>query len=356
MTININNYSQFYKSTETLKHYGNTTADTKDTLVKYEFNTKDAEGNKIMDKMSREETLQAMKDISSQYGSNVIVEFSGDGLAKLIDGKTGWADRPLSAEEEAIKAAKQAEFDNAVVQLENTHRIIIPNTRTNKLLYSSLEGADENVTRAVTGIIKNYLMPSSVEGMSENERRDMAAFGLEEAKYLAENYLDKDKQGNFLAVMETIAKYGLNGSVAGDGKATYNIEKGLNYAGAIDDMDILKEKTPGLYKEINELNQRIISHKDNGKMGFGAEFLNLFKRAQKVLDAVNDKGETNREAAISSYKDWEEKINNTAIPAVFNNTSYTDIASFFESLQNKSHLSGDWLNNNMARFIKWMDF
>ena len=38
-----------------------------------------------MDKMSREETLQAMKTISAQYGDNVIVEFSGDGLAALVE-------------------------------------------------------------------------------------------------------------------------------------------------------------------------------------------------------------------------------------------------------------------------------
>ncbi len=59
MMININqNYSQFYRGTEQIKSYGATDSK-KDTLVKYEFNTVDEQGNKIMDKMSREETLQA---------------------------------------------------------------------------------------------------------------------------------------------------------------------------------------------------------------------------------------------------------------------------------------------------------
>ena len=40
-----------------------------------------------MDKMSREETLQAMNDIRSQYNSDVIVEFSGDGMAALVDSR-----------------------------------------------------------------------------------------------------------------------------------------------------------------------------------------------------------------------------------------------------------------------------
>lgn len=35
--------------------------------------------------MSREETLSAMKEIRSQYGDDVIVEFSGDGMAVLVN-------------------------------------------------------------------------------------------------------------------------------------------------------------------------------------------------------------------------------------------------------------------------------
>ena len=77
------NYSQFYKGTESLKSYGSGSASKKDTLVKYEFNTTDEKGNKVMDKMSKEETFRTMNEISSYYGDNVIVEFSGDALTAL---------------------------------------------------------------------------------------------------------------------------------------------------------------------------------------------------------------------------------------------------------------------------------
>ena len=59
-------YSQFYRGTTNIPSYGNGIYK-KDTLVKYEFNTTDEHGNKIMDKMSREETLQAMKDSVNQW-------------------------------------------------------------------------------------------------------------------------------------------------------------------------------------------------------------------------------------------------------------------------------------------------
>lgn len=75
-------YSRFYKGTEQLKSYGSA-ATKKDTLVKYEFNTTDEKGNKVMDKMSKEESFRIMNDIASQYGDNVIVEFSGDALTAL---------------------------------------------------------------------------------------------------------------------------------------------------------------------------------------------------------------------------------------------------------------------------------
>ncbi|MEZ3426273.1 MAG: hypothetical protein K1W13_02545 [Lachnospiraceae bacterium] len=75
-------YSRFYKGTEQLKSYGSA-AVKKDTLMKYEFNTMDEKGSKVMDKMSKEESFRIMNDITSQYGDNVIVEFSGDALTAL---------------------------------------------------------------------------------------------------------------------------------------------------------------------------------------------------------------------------------------------------------------------------------
>lgn len=75
----ISNYSQFYRGTEQIKTYGSGTGQ-KTSVVRYEFNTRDEDGNKIMDKMSKEETYRTMNEISAQYGDNVIVEFSGDGL------------------------------------------------------------------------------------------------------------------------------------------------------------------------------------------------------------------------------------------------------------------------------------
>ena len=156
--------------------------------MKYEFNTTDEHGNKVMNKMSREETLATMKEIRSQYGEDVIVEFSGDGMAALVE-----SDKKANLDEIVYTSAeKQAAMNDAVVQMENTHRMEIPNIQMNEKLYSSLEGADENAVKAANGIIKNHFLPSNVGDISEQERQEMIAFGMEEAKYIAENYLDED--------------------------------------------------------------------------------------------------------------------------------------------------------------------
>ena len=170
------NYSQFYRGATTIPTSGGGTVGPRQ-LVKYEFNTRDEQGNKVMDKMSREETLAAMKEIRSQYGDDVMIEFSGDGMAALVEGgKNGDLDGIVKPDE-----AKQAAFQGTIIQMENAH------------------------------VVKTT----------------------------------EDAPGR---------------------------------------MDILKEKAPDLYNEIQELNHNIINHKNGEK--YGHRFLELHKRAEKVLNAA----------------------------------------------------------------------
>ena len=326
MSMNVNqDYSQYYVGTEQLKSYGSNPAAKKDTLVKYRFNTTDEHGNKVMDKMSKEETMKAVNEISAQYGDSVIVQFSGDGLAALAEN---------------------------VIQHENTHRIVIPNFETNEQLYNSLVGADDNVISSTMGIISNYLMPGDASGLSEQERQDKVAFGLEAAKYLAENYLDESHAGDFMSAMETIAKYGLNGSVSDNGKVIYSVQEGqVRMSGApgsyVDMESWLRANDTDLYNQINELNQSIINHKDGES--HAAKFIELYtKAAKEILDASSD---TKKD---SDYADWKEAVEKTELPTTFQNVKYNNFQSFYESLRNQSSLSNSWISENISRFMKWL--
>lgn len=364
MEMNINsNYSQFYQGTEQIKSYGSggEGVTPKDTLVKYEFNTTDEHGNKIMDSLSKEEALRIMQEISSQYGENVLVEFSGDGLEALAQSVRAQARKgclELTDEQKAARAEKQELLDKSIVQLENTHRLIIPNIQTNDKLYDSLENAPEHVVKASNGIIKNYLLPHDVSGMTEEQRRDRIAFGLEEAKYLAANYLDEQHAKDFISAMETIARYGMNGVVSEDGKVTYHIEKGP-LVGAPDDYvnqsDILKKKAPELYEELHELNQSVIK----GETGWGKKFIELQKRINQVLNSnsgtvSNGRQLTNYEEAVEEYKLWKKVMNETEIPNTYSNVNYLDITAFFDSLQSQGSLEEKWFAEARERFEKWL--
>ena len=354
MSMNVNqDYSQFYVGTEQLKSYGSNSAAKKDTLVKYRFNTTDEHGNKVMDKMSKEETMKAVNEISAQYGDSVIVQFSGDGLAALAEGRKFMSGREMTAEEAAKRAARDTAFQaENVIQHENTHRIVIPNYETNEQLYNSLAGADDNVISSTMGIISNYLMPGSVSGLSEQERQDKVAFGLEAAKYLAENYLDESHAGDFMSAMETIAKYGLNSSVSDSEKVIYNVQEGqVRMSGApgsyVDMESWLKANDTDLYNQINELNQSIINHRDGES--HAAKFIELYtKAAKEILNASSD---TKKD---SDYADWKETVEKTELPTTFQNVRYNNFQSFFESLRNQSSLSDSWISENIGRFMKWL--
>ena len=216
-------YSQFYRGTTNIPSYGSG-AYKKDTLVKYEFNTTDEHGNKVMDKMSREETLQAMKDIRSQYGDAVIVEFSGDGMAALVEGKKG----SMVLEDKEAMEAKNAAFQKDIVQIDNS---------LNDLpAYSGMYGADKAVASAlencskeelgfVYDIIRQNFLVGNSGSMTEEERQANISLGMKKAEYAAQNFIPEESREAFLEAMESIAKLASAGKADSSGNMDYGVAK-----------------------------------------------------------------------------------------------------------------------------------
>ena len=220
-------YSQFYRGTTNIPSYGNGTYK-KDTLVKYEFNTTDEHGNKIIDKMSREETLQAMKDIGSQYGDAVIVEFSGDGMAALVENKKGIVDANVTQEQRESMEARNAAFQKEITQDDNS--LELP-------AYSGMYGADKAVASAVENcskeeqgfvydIIRQNFLVGNTGSMTEEERQANISLGMKKAEYAAENFISEDSRKSFLEAMESIAKLASAGKADNNGNMDYGVGKG----------------------------------------------------------------------------------------------------------------------------------
>lgn len=159
MSMNVNqDYSQFYVGTEQIKSHGSNPAAKKDALVKYRFNTTDEHGNKVMDKMSREETLQAMKDIRSQYGDDAIVEFSGDGMAALVESRKSGNGADLD-KIMARTSEQRAVPEDMITRLEGTYRIVSENDEasTHVSWHDTLKEKAPDVCGELDNLMQNIL-------------------------------------------------------------------------------------------------------------------------------------------------------------------------------------------------------
>ncbi len=257
-------YSQFYRGTTNIPSYGSG-AYKKDTVVKYEFNTTDEHGNKVMDKMSREETLQAMKYIRSQYGDAVIVEFSGDGMAALVEGGKGC----MAPENKEAMEARNAAFQKVIVQVDKS--------LNNLPAYSGMYGADKAIASAlencskkeqgfVYDIIRQNFLVGNSGSMTEKERQANISLGMKKAEYAAENFIPEESRKSFLEAMESIAKLASAGTADSSGNMNYGVAKarylghGSNLVQTTNALDMMRTMDEFAYAEY----QNIDKSKDDG--------------------------------------------------------------------------------------------
>lgn len=221
-------YSRFYRGTISIPTYGNG-ADKKDTLVKYEFNTTDEHGNKVMEQMSREETLQAMKDIRSQYGESVIVEFSGDGMAALLENRKGKAAESATPEQREAIEARNAAFQEEVRHYDRSVNYLPAYSgmyAADKAVASAVEYCSKEEQGFVYDIIRQNFLIESRGSMTETERQANIALGRKKAEYAAEAFLPEGSRKFFLEAMESIAKLAGAGKADQNGSMDYGVAKG----------------------------------------------------------------------------------------------------------------------------------
>lgn len=252
------NYNQFYKGTDSLKSYGSG-ENKKDTLVKYEFNTTDEHGNKVMDKMSKEETLAAINEISSQYEDGVIVEFSGDGLAALVDNKKGILDN-IEFNQDIEK--RNADFQKEIVNLDNSANYMPEYSgiyAADKTIASAVENCNKDEQAFVYDIIRKNFLVSNSSSMTEEERQANISLGMKKAEYATEHFIPEEQRENFLDAMKSVAKLASAGKSDKNGNMDYGVNKrnylghGSNLVYTDDTLDIMKKMDTGAYAEYQKI-------------------------------------------------------------------------------------------------------
>ena len=319
-------YSQFYRGTTNITSYGSGSYK-KDTLVKYQFNTTDEHGNKVMDKMSKEETLQAVKDIRSQYGDAVIVEFSGDGMAALVEGKKG---SMVPENKEAIEARNVA-FQKDIVQVDKS---------LNDLpAYSGMYGPDKAVATAVENcnkeeqgfvydIIRQNFLVGNSSSMTEEERQANISLGMKKAKYAAENFISEDSREAFLEAMESIAKLASAGKADSNGNMDYGVAKGRylghgsNLVQTTNALDMMRTMDKDAYAEY----QKIDRNKDGGLNSL-KYLTNWYAGAVKKNPSMVDNYEKQSEEHV------EKNVKDQKLDTTFAGIKTGSKEAFFESLK-----------------------
>ena len=334
MSISINqNYSQFYMGTEQLKSYGSNPAG-KDTLVKYQFNTTDEDGNKVMDKMTKEETMKVLNDISSQYGENVIVEFSGDGLAALAESKKFMSGMEMTAEEAAAKEAKNAAFQSELKSYDKSANYLPAYSGmygADKAVASALENCSKEEQGFVYDIIRQNFLVGNSGSMTEEERQANISLGMKKAEYAAENFIPEKSRKAFLGVMESIAKLASAGKSDSSGNMDYGVRKGSylghgsNLVRTTDTLDLMRTMDSAAYEEYQKIN---MESSDSDRQYNTSKYLTNW-----YINAVGKNSHMVDEYEAKSNKYINENVKDKKIDSTFKNLKTKNKAAFIEGLK-----------------------
>lgn len=287
-------YSKLYKGAERINSYG-TGSNAKTSLVRYEFNITDEDGNKIMDKMSKEETMRTMNEIRSYYGDDIIVEFSGDGLAQLVQGKMadqGTYERktiledafiqlegPKELSEEAKEEIRNAKHGD---DMEDLMRRADPDAYKEYMRLKDFSNSPEAVTMKDKFAYNSYMndwvvkrAKSDSNWIDRTKREDGTSKKSED---------NKDK-----AILDNLSKKFKNVSFSIGKSGKFNADAGKEYSIILSDeeMDVLKngtdEEKEKLYKTIDESLKQLSDMKekvrDNDLFGAFAFGLSISAKA-----------------------------------------------------------------------------
>ncbi|MDE6906006.1 MAG: hypothetical protein K2P76_13905 [Lachnospiraceae bacterium] len=336
-------YSQFYVGTEQLKTYGSNLAAKRDTLVKYEFNTRDEHGNKVMDKMSKEETLQAMKDIRSQYGDAVIVEFSGDGMAALVEGRKG----SMVPEDKEAMEARNAAFQKEITQVDKSLNELPAYSgmySADKAVASALENCGKEEQGFVYDIIRQNFLVENSGSMTEEERLANISLGMKKAEYAAENFIPEESRKSFMEAMESIAKLASGGKADGSGNMDYGVAKGRylghgsNLVQTTNVLDMMRTMDKDAYEEYRKMGKN-----DDGGLSSLKYLTNWYAGAMNKNPSMVDNYE-------KQWEEYEEKnVKNQKLDKTFAGIKTGSKAAFFESLKMFQSNNPNFLSSIISR-------
>lgn len=317
-------------------------------LVRDESDDMDTKRNDAVNKLSNSEEIIKSHNYAGQWNeNNIIVQLSED-ARNIMQGEIQKGYSEMN--EEAIKKMEErnALFQEVIQHPGQDLPRKVGNIRTDLKLKESLEGMNQNTVKAVWSIIDTDLLPYDIGHMTEEERQELIALGMEKAKYLAKDM--GDQASLFLEAMEETAKYGMNGKADETGHVTYQIQWGPPI-GAPDDYistsDLVQRFAPKAWEKHLRMCQKARETKDARLARAASEYLFeqeelIYKHQKKEVLEVK-----------SQYASWKKRIENTSLKKIYDNVDRTNEDSFLNSIERQTQsLSANYLRKNIKEFMR----
>lgn len=268
-----------------------------------------------------------------------------------------------NAVEGAFVIGEAMDHSGIIVDIETANRVNnegrqkLDVTVHQAVIYSGNIQADEAVKQALTdssqevkdasyGIIERNFLPGNVGDMTEEERQSLISLGMEQARYIAGNYMSGEQAEDYLTAMEKIAKYGMNGTLEENGKVSYDISKGRPIGAPEDYVDyeeLMKNTAPETYDKLKAAVKQYLTDGTGDWISIMSDFSKKSYADKKLIDDY-----------LKTNKEQEDKINNTEIDDTFTGVSKEDYQAFYEGLANLREtselLKGSTFEDNMSLF------
>ena len=275
----------------------------------------------------KEKKEKAMKDIRSQYGDAVIVEFSGDGMAALLEGKKGG----MAPGNQEAMVARNAAFQKDIVQIDKS--------LSDLPAYSGMYGADkavasalENCSKEEQGFVYDIIRQNFLVGnsgfMTEEERQANISLGMKKAEYATQNFIPEDSREAFLKAMESIAKLASAGTADSSGNMDYGVAKGRylghgsNLVQTTNALDMMRTMDKDAYAKYQKMGKN-----DDGGLSSLKYLTNWYAGAVKKNSSMVDNYEKQSEEYV------EKNVKDRKLDTTFVVLKTGSKAVFFESLK-----------------------
>lgn len=277
------------------------------------------------------------------------VEISREGLKLYQKDQSEFQPAPATAEQtkqgtfyqntrsESVPAPRIS--SHAPTELERTGYAEVDNA-----IVDALKTVDEDVKFFVHDLMRYDFLRSDMDGMTENERQELISFGVAQAQYIADNYMNEETGKSFMEAIDRVAKISAKGKADASGHIEYELSSNRDILDGeyteklTDTVGLAKYYSPETYRKFQEMTAKCDETDDPyEKCKIMADA--MMSVMTWLVDAVQkDPGMIARFEGRRPYD--AEEMKGTKVSDVFTGANTSNISAFADSIRQLFQNSG----------------